>query len=86
MNERIGERIEHSGYHVLDDGEVTSDHILYYVNDSHYYLKDWKPISKAVVYCAGGGFPAMPGHYQLPCSEGTFDIFGGLELGGCGRV
>lgn len=49
--------------------------ILYFMNDVHYYLANWKPEVSGIHFITGGLFPAIPGRqYFLPFGEGAFDV------------
>jgi len=49
--------------------------VVYFLNDCHYYLADWKPSVKCHVYISGGMFSATPGYGMLlPFAQGTYDI------------
>ncbi len=49
--------------------------IALYLNDVHYYLAGWAPHFDCSMYVSGIDFHCFPGHYRLPCNEGSYTVF-----------
>jgi hypothetical protein len=57
------------------DNDARDLKVALYLNDVHYYLGGWTPHFDCMMYISGIDFHCFPGHYRLPCNEGSYTVF-----------
>ncbi len=55
--------------------QVRVDRFAMFINDVHYYLGGYVPAYPCTMYDSGIDFHCFPGHYRLPCNEGSFTVW-----------